>query len=101
MKHGGGSVMVWEYMASAGVGSLVVIKGSLNSLKYVDILNNNLQKSNDKIFGRDHKILLQQDNAPCHKSAATRKYLEDAEIDVMEWPPQTPDMNPIKHVWRS
>ena len=93
VTHGGGSVIVWGCMASAKVGSLVFIEGSLNSLKYIDILNNNLQKSSHKIFGKNHKLILQQHNASFHKSAATRKYLEDAEIDVMEWPPQSLDMN--------
>ena len=86
--------MVWEYMASAGVGSLVVTDGSSNSLKYIGILNNSLHKSSHKIFGKDHKFILQQDNASCDKPAANRKYLEDAQIDVLECHPQSPNINP-------
>ncbi len=39
-----------------------------------------------------------QDNAPSHKGH-TLKFLQQNKIEFLEWPPQSPDMNPIELVW--
>ena len=40
-----------------------------------------------------------QDNALIHTAHAVRKWLEDTGIDVLEWLPYRPDLNPIEHLW--
>ena len=36
-----------------------------------------------------------QDNAPCHKPKVVMSYLSEQDFEIMDWPPQSPDLNPI------
>lgn len=43
--------------------------------------------------------IFQQDLAPCHASKMVKKFFADKGIQCLDWPGNSPDINPIENLW--
>ena len=94
-RFGGGSVMVWGGIAHGIKSQLIVVAGNMTAVRYRDEILRPVAVP----LVQQRNLILQQDNARPHVARVCQDFLANNSIAPLAWPPYSPDLTPIEHMW--
>ncbi|GBL95667.1 hypothetical protein AVEN_251805-1 [Araneus ventricosus] len=92
--------MLWRTFSWAVLRPVVVVEQTMKAANYLNIIADQLHPYMAFVFPTGNGIF-QQDNAPCHKARIVLEWFEEHtdEFHLMSWRPDSPDLNPMEHIW--
>ena len=91
--------MLWAMLWWETLGPAIHVDVTLTHTAYLSIVADHVHPFMEKVFP-DGYGLIQQDNAPFHKAKMVQEWFEEHnnKFELLNWPPNFPDLNPIKHL---
>lgn len=97
-QKGGGGVMIWLMVLPNGLTCFQYIAGNFKSTNYIELLKRVTVPIIKLNYGED--FYFQQDNSPIHRSQLVKKFFNESDIKLLEWPPMSPDINIVEDMWK-
>ena len=94
-RFGSGSVMVWGGIAHGIKSQLIIAAGNMTAVRYRDEILRPVAVP----LVQQRNLILQQDNARPHVARVCQDFLANNNIAPLAWPPYSPDLTPIEHMW--
>ena len=92
--------MIWGAMSTIGTAGLYSPPPpppgtTMNGKKYVNLLEEKLE-----LHMQVHQCtIFMLDGAPCHRSKLASAFLKSKGVKTLDWPGNSPDLNPIDNLW--
>ena len=79
-------VIVRAGIGYSGTTSMFITSNTINSSTYNEIIT-------------QHYLPYHQNRFYCHVSAAARTFMDENSVNLLDWPPRSPNCNPLENVW--
>jgi hypothetical protein len=92
-------VCIWGCFSRQGIGDIHIFSDDLDAVLMRSILRHHLVQSSQRLFPVNTSWWMLQDNDPKHSSRLVQEWLFSHGIQLIDFPPYSPDLNPVENLW--